>query len=130
MPDRVRQIPNGNFSWVDQRLLFNGHLARLHSAEALALYLFLIVVADAQGLSYYSDRKIASTLGFELEQLSVARTALKRAHLIAYSSPLYQVLSLDPAPTATTRSRTTNSTNAPQSIAEILKPFILKGESR
>ncbi len=42
------------FSWVDQRLVRERHIERC-DVQALALYLFLVTVADAQGLSYYSD---------------------------------------------------------------------------
>jgi hypothetical protein len=53
-PNRVRHVPR-QFSWIDQRLVRDGHTARC-SAEALALYLFLVTVADAQGLSYYGAK--------------------------------------------------------------------------
>jgi hypothetical protein len=41
--------------WIDQRLVRDGHIARC-GPQALALYLLLVTVADAQGLSYYSDK--------------------------------------------------------------------------
>jgi hypothetical protein len=59
------------------------------------LYLFLVTVADAQGLSYYSDAKTARVLNMVESTLAVARRELCRAGLIAYQHPLYQVLSLD-----------------------------------
>ena len=46
---RLRRIP-AQFSWVDPRLVFEGHLGRL-DVHAAALYLLLVTVADAQGLS-------------------------------------------------------------------------------
>ena len=50
VPERRRQIP-GQFSWVDQQLVRGQHLRRCdHSAWAL--YLFLLTVSDADGLSY------------------------------------------------------------------------------
>ena len=55
-PDRLRQIP-ATFSWVDHRLIRNS-LLRECDPPAWALYLFLITVADVQGLSYYSDASI------------------------------------------------------------------------
>ena len=66
------------------------------SAEALALYLFLVTVADGQGLSYYSDAGIGKLLPLDESALARARQELIRARLIAYEKPLYQVLSLDP----------------------------------
>jgi hypothetical protein len=52
-PKRLRRVPT-QFSWVDQRLVRERHIERC-DASALALYLLLLTVADAQGLSYYSD---------------------------------------------------------------------------
>ena len=53
-PERLRHVPH-RFSWIDQRLVRDGHIARC-GPQALALYLLLVTVADAQGLSYYSDK--------------------------------------------------------------------------
>jgi hypothetical protein len=52
-PARVRRVPK-RFSWVDQRLV-RDHSVEHCDAYALALYLFLVTVADDQGLSYYAD---------------------------------------------------------------------------
>jgi len=60
------------------------------------LYLFLVTVADAQGLSFYSDASIARVLRWETLQVAAARQRLVQADLIAHRPPLYQVLSLDP----------------------------------
>jgi len=84
------------FSWIDQRLVRDGHTARC-SAEALALYLFLVTVADAQGLSYYGEKALENHLSFRRETLTRARNDLVAAGLIAYERPVYQVLSLDGA---------------------------------
>jgi len=78
---------------VDQRLVRDGFIEH-RSAEALALYLFLITVGDAQGLSYYSDPTLCGVIGFSPSTLQRARSELQRAQLIAYQKPLYQVLSL------------------------------------
>lgn len=82
------------FSWVDQCLVRDGYTARL-SAEALALYLFLVTVGDAQGLSYYGDQALERYLTFDLSALARSRAELVHAGLIAYERPLYQVLSLE-----------------------------------
>jgi hypothetical protein len=50
-PSRRRQVPR-QFSWIDQRLVRERHIGRCTS-EGLALYLFLVTVADADGLSFY-----------------------------------------------------------------------------
>lgn len=93
-PQRVRQIPS-QFSWVDHRLVRDHHI-ECCSHPAAALYLFLITVADHQGLSYYSDPSVMSRLSMDAPALDSARQNLIRAGLIAYESPLYQVLSLEP----------------------------------
>jgi hypothetical protein len=62
---------------------------------AAALYLFLVTVADARGLSYYSDAALVRCLSMAPARLSQARDDLVRIGLIAYQRPLYQVLSLD-----------------------------------
>lgn len=92
-PERVRSVPKA-FSWVDHRLVRDRHISRC-SHEALALYLFLVTVADAEGLSYYSDPAAGRRLGMDEACLCRARRELCRSGLIAYQVPLYQVLSLD-----------------------------------
>jgi hypothetical protein len=61
----------------------------------LALYLFLVTVADGQGLSYYSAPTIGRLLPLDGPALARARQELVAAGLIAYQRPLYQVLALD-----------------------------------
>lgn len=94
VPERIRRVPQ-QFSWVDHRLVGDHHIDRC-DAEALALYLFLITVADAQGLSYYSDPVLARRLSMDGARLGKARHALIGAELIAYRHPIYQVLDLTP----------------------------------
>jgi hypothetical protein len=94
-PDRLRQIPT-SFSWVDHRLVRHEHL-RHRGPVAWALYLFLATVADAQGLSYYSDASIARHLEIDPVALSAARQQLIAADLLAYRKPIYQVLALPEA---------------------------------
>ncbi len=97
-PERVRQLP-AQFSWIDQRLARHRFFEQA-PAEAWALYLFLLTVADARGLSYYADRTLAQRLGFEPGALTRARAHLLRLGLIAYQAPLTQVLALDHPPPA------------------------------
>jgi hypothetical protein len=98
LPSRVRRIP-AQFSWIDQRLVRDRHIERA-DCPALALYLFLLTVADAEGLSYYAAASIGRRLSLRPEQLAAARAGLVRAGLIAYEAPLYQVLALDAPPPA------------------------------
>ena len=92
-PERVRDLPL-QFSWVDQRFVRH-HYIELCDHPTLALYLFLITVSDAQGLSYYSDHSIGERLNMEVSTLARARSWLVHLQLIAYQAPLYQVLALE-----------------------------------
>ena len=91
-PERLRQVP-AQFSWVDQALVQRRFIDRC-DARAAALYLFLITVADAQGLSYYSEATLAARLHLPSAELVAARQQLIQLELIAYQAPLYQVLAL------------------------------------
>jgi hypothetical protein len=92
---KLRRIPQ-QFSWVDHRLVRERYIDQL-SHEACALYLFLVTVADAQGLSYYADPSVCQRLSLTGPALHQARQVLITRGLIAYQRPLYQVLALDVA---------------------------------
>lgn len=91
--ERLRRLP-AQFSWVDQRLVRDRHLDQVDT-DAAALYLFLITVADARGLSWYGDTSTARRLSIDKADLRRARGDLVRAGLLAYVGGLYQVLALD-----------------------------------
>lgn len=91
-PGQLRQIPP-QFSWIDHRLVRDGHFESC-SCEAMALYLFLLTVADHRGLSYYSQPSLMKQLNLGTLKFIQARTELIQAKLITYKHPLYQVLSL------------------------------------
>jgi hypothetical protein len=90
----MRKAPPRGFGWVDHRLLRDGYIGRC-SPQALALYVLLVCASDAQGLSYYSDPRIAQLLTLEPATLAQARQELIGLGLIAYQKPLYQLLSLE-----------------------------------
>ena len=83
-PDRIRSIPE-QFSWVDHRLVRDRHI-ELISHEAAALYLFLITVADCQGLSYYAEASLCERLVMDAATLVSARACLLNSRLVAYMS--------------------------------------------
>jgi len=95
-PERLRKVPP-QFSWVDQRLVRQHHVQHCDLA-ALALYLVLVTVADAEGLSYYSDASLERMLRLDHAGLCAARDQLCQRGLVAYQKPLYQVLSLEETP--------------------------------
>lgn len=108
---RLRRIP-ARFSWIDQRFIFDGHLQRC-DANAAALYLLLVTVADVDGLSYWGDARLSRLLRLPPGLLARSRAELIGAGLIAYEQPLYQVLALD-APMA---SSIPTSTSAPAGVS-------------
>ena len=123
-PERLRQVPPG-FSWVDHRLVRQDLISRCGHG-ALALYLFLVTVADAQGLSYYSDAALCRRLHMSPSDLAEARRQLARSELIAFAKPLYQVLSLDPAPAPAlpadpAKANEPSRSGQPQSAGDILR---------
>lgn len=115
--ERIRKVPR-HFSWIDHRLVRDRHIENC-SHQAAALYLFLVTVGDAKGLSYYGDKSIIKYLSMDQNTLNDARSSLICIGLIAWQKPLYQVLSLDrperekPAP----RSNMDN----PLSLGDVLK---------
>ena len=115
-PDRIRAIPS-QFSWVDHRLVRDRHLERL-SHEAAALYLFLVTVADSQGLSYYSDDSVCQRLTMAAPTLVAARRCLRDAGLVAYRKPLYQVLALGDVSATSSHRRVTGE---PMALNEIFR---------
>ena len=94
-PERLRKVPP-QFSWIDHRLVQDNYFVRCNHA-AWALYLFLVSVGDAQGLSYYSEASLMRRLNLDALTVSASRQQLIQAGLIAYEKPFYQVLSLEPA---------------------------------
>jgi hypothetical protein len=124
VPQRRRRVPP-QFSWVDHRLVRDGHIEG-RSAEALALYLFLVTVADADGLSWYSETALCRALSWAPPQLAQARAELREADLIAYRKPLYQVLDLSPAPAVATRTGR-GPAGEPVAIGHILQGLLVGG---
>jgi len=73
-PQRLRKVPP-QFSWIDHRLVQENYFTRCdHSSWAL--YLFLVSVADVDGLSYYSDASLMRRLKMDELQLSLSRRGL------------------------------------------------------
>jgi hypothetical protein len=101
---------------VDHRLVRDRHIEHI-SHEAAALYLFLVTVADCQGLSYYSAPSLCERLTMDTPTLDGARMDLLRAGLVAYKKPLYQVLPIGDilAP------KRTRAPSEPMAISEIFK---------
>lgn len=104
--DRLRRPPR-SFAWLDHRLRSGGCLSRLE-ADEIALYFFLVLAADAQGLSCWRLDRIERELPLDISALQMARKELVRADLIAFKpwrtgclDGAYQVLELPPPAPAT-----------------------------
>ena len=124
-PERLRQVPE-QFSWVDQALVQRHFIDRC-DARAAALYLVLVTVADAQGLSYYGAATLSQRLHLRPEELVAARQQLIALDLIAYRAPLYQVLALPgtavaprTAPRVSETAPARTRTDGPVSLAQLL----------
>jgi len=100
-PERVRQI-NGSFAFMEHRFLRDGFFESLKHQELL-LYLFLVLVGDRNGISYYSYDKICTILRIYLEEYIQARDGLIQKDLVAFDSQLFQVLSLPKTPLTSIR---------------------------
>ena len=94
--NRVRRI-NGSFAFIEHLFLRHGFWASLGHHELL-LYFFLIMVADRQGLSFYSYDKICSLLAITVDEYIMARDFLIQKDLLAFDGTFFQVLSLPEEP--------------------------------
>jgi hypothetical protein len=92
-PDRRRSI-RGSFSWIDHRFLREGFDEGLTRLEKL-FYFVLVAVSNQDGVSFYSDARLAELLEIRFpHELEGARKELVARDLIAYESGIYQVLDL------------------------------------
>ncbi len=115
---RIRTI-QGGFAFVPHRFLSDGFIKRLGPGELL-LYLFLILVADASGLSYYANSTICRFLGMNRRQLEHYRQILIDKDLIVFEAPLYQVLELPTGPTEKTVAADSASSSSPSSFSDLI----------
>ena len=91
-PKRIRKI-NGSFAFIEHRFLGDGFFASLDHHELL-LYLFLVIVGDRNGISFYGYDKICALLRTSLDEHILARDSLIEKDLIAFDGKFFQVLSL------------------------------------
>ena len=90
--DRIREI-SPEFGWIDNRLVREHHIEKC-TVRSLALYLFLAVVSDGQGMSWWKERTIGERLGLTVQEIREARNELENAGLVAFSGGMWQLLSL------------------------------------
>lgn len=117
------------FAWIDRRFMFDGHFARL-SADEILLYVFLVLVADQDGLSFYSYDKICQLLNIDVDAYARARDRLIRNQFIAFDGTLFQVLALPDRQKQRLpeRSKTHSKNSDFQAIASIFSQLTQPGD--
>lgn len=95
-PDRIRKI-TGSFAFIEHRFLRDGFFETLTPNELL-LYLFLTLVANKDGVSWYPYDKICDILKWILDEYLDARNGLISKNLIAFDGHVFQVLDLPHQP--------------------------------
>ena len=93
---RIRKI-EGSFAFIEHRFLHQKFYEYLTHHE-LVLYLFLVLAADRQGISYYSYDHIYKRAELILEEYILARDGLINKNLVAFDGFFFQVLSLPAKP--------------------------------
>ncbi len=88
-PKNIRNI-KGSFAWLDHRLVRNGFL-EVMTHQDMVLYLFLVLVADKNGVSFYRKEKICQAVSLDYNQFEIAKDRLINMNLIAFES--YSMLS-------------------------------------
>lgn len=83
-----------NYGIVDRELLHGRYLHRM-SHEAMVLYLFLAVVSDREGRSYYGCRTIQEILHFAPSQYEGALKDLLSLKLVDYRRPYFWLRNLE-----------------------------------
>jgi hypothetical protein len=124
-PDGVRKIA-GSFAFIEHRFLRRGFFSVLTHHELL-VYLFLVLVADRNGLSYYSYDKMCTLLRMDLDDYIIARDGLIEKDLIAFNGHLFQVLSLPdlvPRDPESLKGKQDMQTHDPDTIHQIISKSI------
>ena len=96
-PKSIRRIQH-SFAWIDHRLIRDGFL-QVMTHEDLVLYVFLILAADCNGVSFYRKEKICDLTALSFSQFEIAKDRLRSMKLVAFEpysaitpNGFYQVL--------------------------------------
>jgi len=123
IPQRLRTI-QGSFATIEHRFLRDGFWSTLSHHELL-LYIFLVLVSDRYGLSFYAYDKICSLLQMSLDDYLEARNQLIQKDLIAFDGRIFQVLSLPDRlkdmPSSILKTQTDMERNDPATIHHICR---------
>ena len=98
IPERIRDSDRrGGFAFIPNRFLQEGFFASLSDRER-SLYLFLALVSDRNGVSFYHFDRICTILEMPTETYIETRNSLIHKDLIAFDGIRFQVLSLPAVP--------------------------------
>jgi len=96
-PKSIRRIQQ-SFAWIDHRLIRDGYL-QVMTHEDIVLYVFLILAADCNGVSFYRKEKICDVTALSFGQFEIAKDRLISMKLVAFEpysvitpNGFYQVL--------------------------------------
>jgi hypothetical protein len=97
---RVRSPQGQTFAFLPHRFLRDGFFCSL-CPDQLRLYVFLVLAADRDGISFYGFERICAVLEIDIDDFLLARDSLIRKDLIAFDGRRFQVLSLPDKPVHT-----------------------------
>jgi len=124
LPDRIRRIDGQSFAFVPHRFLRDGFLCSL-TADEQRLYLFLVLAADRNGVSFYHYDRICSMLEMVADDYVEARNGLLAKDLIAFDGTRFQVLALPSKPVYASTPALRTSTEFEEHDAATVRSTIL-----
>lgn len=130
-PDRLRRIAGQSFAFLPHRFLREGFLSALTPTE-LRLYVFLVLAADRNGLSFYGFERICNVLEVDIDDFLDARNGLIDKDLLAFDGTRFQVLSLPsrPAykPSRPLRSRQDFDSDDPATVRQAIRESLAEAD--
>lgn len=81
--DRVRRPEGTPFGWIDARIK-NEHWLGVLGSDATAVYTFLCLAANREGVSWYTRARLGGELGLSDGALETALARLEDLDLVAY----------------------------------------------
>lgn len=125
-PDLVR-APAAPYGWLDARLVRDGWLARIGS-DGAAVTLFLALVADRAGVSFYGRDRMSQAIGLDRVRLDAALRLLVAEGLVAFRpwrpgmiDGVWQILAL---PRSSPPAR--RAPAAPAALGDLVRELLIK----
>jgi len=76
----------GSFAWINHRLMRHGYVAVMTHPEQ-SLYLFLILVGDRNGVSFYRQEKICDLLGLDAHRVQMCKGGVAGRFILGTANP-------------------------------------------